>query len=263
MRELSDDLGYAVRLPERVARVVSLVPSLTEAVAATAPGVLVGATDYCTHPRDLDVARVRGTKNPDLAAVSGLAPDLVIANKEENRELDVRRLRERGVPVWVTDIETVPGAVASMRRLLVEACGWDEPGWLSEAERRWVRVPGGGHPTPRARLAVAVWRDPWMLVGRPTFTADVLSRLGVDVWSGPGEGRYPPVDLDALDRPAAEGGPDAVLLPDEPYVFTEEDGPEAFEAVPTRLVSGRLLTWYGPSLVAAYDVLGAALADLR
>lgn len=188
MRELTDDLGYAVRLPERVTRVVSLVPSLTEAVAASAPGVLVGATDFCTHPGDLDVARVRGTKNPDVAAVAALAPDLVIANKEENRELDVRRLRERGVAVWVTDIETVTGAVASMRRLLVEAGGWRDQPWLDEVERRWL-VPVDALPsTPGARAAVAVWRDPWMLVGRPTFTADVLSRLGVDVWSGPGRG---------------------------------------------------------------------------
>ena len=41
------------------------------------------------------------------------------------------------------------------------------------------------------------------------------------------------------------------MLPDEPYVFTEEDGPEAFQRVPIRLVSGRLLTWYGPALVDA------------
>ncbi len=261
MRELRDDLGYAVRLPERVTRAVSLVPSLTESVAATAPGVLVGATDFCAHPGDLEVVRVRGTKNPDVASIADLRPDVVIANKEENRELDVRRLRERGLAVWVTDIETVPGALASMRRLLVQACGWAEPAWLTEAERRWTGT-GHGSPAARAAVAVAVWRDPWLLVGRPTFAADVLSRLGFEVWSGPGQGRYPPVDLADLDRRASAGGPDAVLLPDEPYAFTAQDGPEAFHAVPTRQVSGRLLTWYGPSLVTAYDVLGRTLADL-
>ena len=259
MRVLTDDLGYAVRLPEGVSRVVSLVPSLTEAVAATAPGVLVGATDFCTHPAGLEVARVRGTKNPDVVAVEALAPDLVVANKEENRRVDVERLRARGVPVWVTDIETVAGALASMRRLLVEACRWPEPTWLGEADGLW----GAGRRLPRARgrVAVAVWRDPWMVVGRPTFTADVLAHLGLEVWSG-GPGRYPRVRLDALDRPAREGGPDAVLLPDEPYAFTRVDGPEAFAHVPTRLVSGRLLTWYGPSLVAAHAGLSEALGDL-
>src|SRR5690606_5267618 len=114
----------------------------TEAIAATRPGALVGATDWCSHPRDLDVARVRGTKNPDRAAILALSPDLVVANKEENRELDVRRLREAGVPVWVTDIETLDQAFGSMRRLFGEALGWGVPSWLTDAERVWARPSG-------------------------------------------------------------------------------------------------------------------------
>ena len=180
-RTLADDLGHAVVLPDVVGRVVSLVPSLTEALAASCPDRLVGATDWCTHPADLDargVARVRGTKNPDLGAVAALRPDLVVANKEENRELDVRRLRAAGIPVWVTDIETVPQAVTSMRRLLREALRLGEdPGWLVAAETAW----SGAVPEPTARVVVPVWRDPWMVVGWPTFTADLLRRTGLEV----------------------------------------------------------------------------------
>ena len=245
-RTLTDDLGHAVALPDVVTRVVSLVPSLTEALAATCADRLVGATDWCTHPADLEargVGRVRGTKNPDLAAVAALRPDLVVANKEENRELDVRRLRERGIPVWVTVIETVPQAIASMRRLFRDVLGLGEdPRWLVGADAAW----SGPVPAPRARVVVPVWRDPWMVVGRPTFTADLLARSGFEVVTAGVPGRYPAVDLEALDDPAAA---DLALLPDEPYVFTEHDGPEAFRRLPTRLVSGRLLTWYGPALV--------------
>ena len=122
MIELPDDLGHPVPLPGRAARVVSLVPSLTEALASVDRAAVVGATDWCTHPADLDCRRVRGTKNPDLAAVRALAPDVVVANKEENRELDVRRLRDSGVAVWVTDISTVPEAVASTR-VAVQSAG--------------------------------------------------------------------------------------------------------------------------------------------
>ena len=241
---LRDDLGAPVPLAGPARRVVSLVPSLTEALAATCPDRLVGATDWCTHPADLDVVRVRGTKNPDLRAVTGLAPDLVVANKEENREVDVRRLREQGVAVWVTDIETVPQAVASMRRLFTEALLVPEPAWLAEAEEGWC----GPVPAPSARAVVPVWRDPWMVVGRPTFAADLLARAGYEVVTGGAAGRYPHVELDAVDDPAVA---DVVLLPDEPYEFTEVDGPEAFRRVPTRLVSGRRTTWYGPALVEA------------
>ena len=155
-------------------RVVSLVPSLTESVALTRPGALVGATDWCTHPTGLTVARVRGTKNPDLARIVDLAPDLVIANKEENRQLDVRRLREAGVPVWVTVIETVPQAIDSLTRLFTDGLRWGVPAWLAKVRATWDRPV----PPARARVAVPIWRDPWMVVGRDTFTGDLLRRRG-------------------------------------------------------------------------------------
>lgn len=220
-------------------RVVSLVPSLTETLASVAPHRLVGATDWCTHPAGLEVARVRGTKNPDLAAIRALEPDVVVTTREENRELDVQRLRAAGVRVWVADIETVPGALASIRRLL-DALGWDAPPWLDRADRLW----GGPLPAVTRRVAVPIWRDPWMVVGARTFTGDLLRRLG---WQNVIEAeRYPHTSVAEIEA----ARPDVVLLPDEPYVFTADDGPEAF-SVPTELISGRLITWYGPSLIEA------------
>ena len=240
-----DDLGHPVELDGPARRVVSLVPSLTEAVAVSAPGRLVGATDWCTHPAGLAVTRVRGTKNPERTRVAALAPDLVIANREENRKLDVDRLREAGLAVWVTVIESVPGALASLRRLLTGPLGLDTPGWLAAAEQAWAGPAPG--PGPGRRVAVPVWRDPWMVVGARTFTGDVLTRLGLVNVFGAGAGRYPRVEAGQI-RAAA---PDVVLLPDEPYPFTVGDGPEEFPAQRVVLVSGRLLTWYGPSLATA------------
>ncbi len=242
---LQDDLGTPVELTRPATRVVSLVPSLTEAVVATDPGALVAATDWCTHPSDLDVRRVRGTKNPDTKAIVALAPDLVIANQEENRELDVRRLREAGVNVWVTRIETVPEAIASMRRLFCEALGWGEPDWLTEAEALW-----SSSEEPHTTVAVPIWRDPWMVVGRATFIGDLLARLGYANLFADSSERYPKAEPGEFDREDV-----LVLLPDEPYVFTEDDGPEAFSTARTRLVDGRLLSWYGPSLIEARSAL--------
>lgn len=238
-----DDLGTAYDGPWPATRVVSLVPSLTEALVSVAADRVVGATDWCTHPADLDVPRVRGTKNPDLAAISALAPDVVVANKEENRELDVRRLRERGIRVWVTDIETVPDAIGSMERLL-DGLGWVRPDWLVVARWLWC----GPLPRVTRRVVVPIWRDPWMVVGSRTFTGDLLRRLGWENVFGQHADRYPHVALADIDG----AGADVVLLPDEPYVFTADDGPEAFTRTPTELVSGRLITWYGPSLVEAH-----------
>ena len=113
------------------------MPSITESLAATVPDLLVGATDWCTHPADLDVVRVRGTKNPDLAAIAALEPDLVVANKEENRELDVRRLRERGIEVWVTVTETVDAALDSLDRLFGQVFDV-RPAWLAVPRAEWA-----------------------------------------------------------------------------------------------------------------------------
>ncbi|WP_030330213.1 helical backbone metal receptor [Streptomyces sp. NRRL B-1381] len=234
-------------------RVVSLVPSLTEAVAVSAPGLLAGATDWCTHPAGLAAARIGGTKNPDVAAIAALAPDLVIANEEENRAPDLDALRGAGLDVLVTEIRTLDQAFTELHRVLVDGCGLARPRWLDEAEAAWAALPASsGTPRP---AAVPIWRRPWMVLGRDTFAGDLLARLGVrNVYAGHPE-RYPRVTVEELNASGAE----LVVLPDEPYRFTADDGPEAFPGLPAALVDGRLLTWYGPSLAEAARVLPSAL----
>jgi ABC-type Fe3+-hydroxamate transport system substrate-binding protein len=245
-----DDTGAPVHVPSNVRRIVSLVPSLTESVAATVPEALAGATDWCSHPADLDVARVRGTKNPDLDAIRRLAPDVVLANAEENRQPDIDALREAGIAVWVTRIETVEEAFRSLDRMFRDACRTARPAWLERAESVWAE------PVEVRRAAIIpIWRRPWMVVGRDTFTGDVLGRLGVsNLYAGHAE-RYPKIALAEL----VERGADLVVLPDEPYAFSADDGPESFPGHRCVLVSGRDLTWYGPSLVHARDRLLRAL----
>ncbi|MGW1805912.1 helical backbone metal receptor [Streptomyces sp. NPDC002078] len=237
-------------------RVVSLVPSLTEAVAGTLPGVLAGATDWCTHPAGLEVTRIGGTKNPKLDRILALAPDLVIANEEENRAPDLDALRGAGLDVLVTEVRNVPQAFAELDRVLT-ACGAEgRPRWLEEAEAAWDALP---EPVERRTAVVPIWRRPWMVLGRDTFAGDVLARLGVDHLYAHHRDRYPRVPLDELCAAA----PELVVLPDEPYRFTAEDGPEAFPGLPCALVSGRHLTWYGPSLAEAPRVLAEALRAAR
>ncbi|MFF7777984.1 helical backbone metal receptor [Streptomyces tanashiensis] len=232
-------------------RVVSLVPSLTEAVAVTAPGLLVGATDWCSHPAGLDVVRVGGTKNPDAAAIAALRPDLVLANEEENRAPDLAALRALGLDVLVTEIRTLGQGLRELDRVLA-ACGAPRrPRWLEEAEAAWEAVDPLGPLT----AVVPIWRRPWMVLGRDTFAGDLLARLGVrNLYAGHPE-RYPRLALDELRA----AGPDLVVLPDEPYRFTRDDGPESFPGTAAALVDGRMLTWYGPSLAEAPRALARAL----
>lgn len=233
-------------------RVVSLVPSLTEAIAVTAPGLLVGATDWCTHPAGLDVVRIGGTKNPDTGRIAALDPDLVVANEEENRAPDLEALRAAGLRVLVTEVRSVEQAFSELHRVLVWGCGVRRPAWLDEAQSAWRALPA---PADRVRAVVPVWRRPWMVLGRDTFAGDLLARLGVDNVYAAHADRYPRIPVGQLTACGAQ----LAVLPDEPYRFAADDGPEAFPGMRTALVSGRHLTWYGPSLTEAPAVIAGAL----
>ena len=150
----------------------------------------------------------------------------MIANKEENRELDVRRLREAGVPVWVTDIETVPQAIASMRAALRRRARLAAPGLAGRGRALWcgARAP----PRPARRRSRSGATRGWSSAATPS-PATCWPALGLaDVFADHAE-RYPALPVEEIDG----AGADLVLLPDEPYVFTAEDGPEAFDRTPT------------------------------
>lgn len=254
MRTAIDDMGAPVTLPDQAQRVVSLVPSLTESVALTSREALLAATDWCTHPSDLDVTRIRGTKNPDVAAIIALRPDVVLANKEENRRLDVERLRAAGISVWVTVIQTVDQSLRSLRRVFHECLGWPVPQWLTDAESVWCEPT----TSETCRVVIPVWRDPWIVVGNSTFTGDLAARLGLQNIYQDHPERYPSLPLEQLRASL----PDLVVLPNEPYLFSAQDGPESFPGIPSALVDGRALTWYGPSLVLARELLTQQLSQL-
>jgi ABC-type Fe3+-hydroxamate transport system substrate-binding protein len=189
---------------------------------------------------------VGGTKWPDVDRVLELRADLVVANAEENREEDVAALRAAGVPVWTTAPATVDQALDSLGRLCA-VLGRPDPEWLLRARQTWADPPR----VPPVRAVVPIWRRPWMVLGRDTFAGDLLARLGVEnVFAGSTD-RYPKL---ARDEPAGVDV-DLVVFPDEPYAFTPDDGPEAWPQARPAFVSGRHLTWYGPSLAAAPEVL--------
>jgi ABC-type Fe3+-hydroxamate transport system substrate-binding protein len=259
-RSVVDALGRQVVLPERVGRVVSLVPSLTEwLVAAGAGERLVGVTDWCAEPAEVTgrLPKVRGTKNPDLAAVRALRPDLVVANEEENRRIDVERLQAAGVAVYVTSPVTVEGAVEELRALAAAVGGLPEAARIDADLRAALRAPERRAPAGGVRYACAVWRDPWMWVGEGTYAADLLRLAG----GAPvvAAARYPKLDPEEVTAL----GPELVLLPSEPYPFGPDDALEvaAWSGARARLVDGRALTWYGPRIPAALASLAALLRD--
>jgi ABC-type hemin transport system substrate-binding protein len=249
-------------------RIVSLVPSLTEALFALGLGErVVGVTEWCVHPAEAvaKLPKLGGTKTPDLAGILALAPDLVIANREENRRRDVERLEAAGVHVWLT----YPRTVAEGARLLAELA---ELGASAEARRSVVApVLAAVTEAERARTGSGVpvlcpiWRDPWMVVGADTYAHDLLTLSGGrNVFAERHERRYPRVTLDEIVAAA----PEVVLLPDEPYAFGAQDAAElrrlplpAARNGRIHLIDGTWVSWYGPRIARALPALRHLLAD--
>lgn len=247
MRRIEDPLERQLEVPDTPARIVSLVPSVTELLFAVGAGPrVVGVSRYCTEPAGAlaGLARVGGQKDPDVDGIVALAPDLVLAVKEENLARHVGALEARGVPVYVADVRSVEDGVALIGEVgdLVDG----EPPLVEElaaAARAGVAAARRAAPDPPVAVFCPVWRDPWIVPSPDTYMFDVLRLCGGrPVPSGRHDRRYPKVTLDDVRR----ARPERILLPDEPYRFGAADAAELESIAKVALVDGRLLGWYGP-----------------
>jgi ABC-type Fe3+-hydroxamate transport system substrate-binding protein len=226
-------------------RVVSLVPSVTETLAAW--GVTpVACTRFCERP---DLPHVGGTKDPDVGQIAALAPDLVVMCEEENRREDADALARAGVATAALSIDSVAD-VGPALRMLAALVGVEPP------------VGPAGVPAPvaagaaRRRAFVPIWRRPWMTLSGGTYGSSLLSLIGVDNVFADAPDRYPTTTLDeARDR-----APDVVLAPSEPYPFRERHVAELEQVAPVVLVDGQDLFWWGARTPAAVTRLHAHLA---
>jgi ABC-type hemin transport system substrate-binding protein len=267
---MRDDLGHELALAGEPHSIVSLVPSLTELVAEWGLAhALVGVTDYCTSPPDAfaDAARIRGTKNPDTARIVSLRPDLVLADQEENRRIDVERLRAAGLDVWVTSVRSVRDVAASVRRLGEVLARPDAGDQLAGAILAEVAAVERDPEVQRSVPSVCmIWRDGpqrgpeerWWSVGAETFAGDLLRCAGLPPIVVGEDARYPQATLAAI----REAGPRVVLLPDEPYAFGDDDE-AVFDDWDVAVVrcSGQPLFWWGPRTPEAIRWLRTLAAD--
>jgi ABC-type Fe3+-hydroxamate transport system substrate-binding protein len=281
-----DAMQRTLEFEQPARRVVSLVPSETEAVYMLAGGdVLVGRTDYCVEPRGAieSVPTVGGTKDARVADILRLEPDLVLCNQEENTPRIVDALVEAGVRVHVSFPKTVDEArelVVDLARMLgvdperssvIAAMDRD----LARARDRRARV------TP-VRAFCPIWMEPLMTIHGDTFISDAMDLAGAfnvfcdrprryplaaDLGRAAPlapervagrDTRYPRVTLDEVRARA----PSLVLLPDEPHPFTEQDAAvfRQLDGVRVLFVSGRDLCWYSPRMGEGILALAETIA---
>ena len=263
-----DALEREIRLPSPPRRVVSLVPSLTEALFAFGVGeAVVGVTNFCVEPRAAVTGKTRvgGTKTLDVSRIVALEPDLVVASAEENRKEDIQALVREGLQVYVTLPTTVAGAIDLLEELAAMTRAGAKAGRIVEGARKALaQVCTANEGRPPVRTFCPIWRNPWMTVGPGTYTHDFITVCGgANIFEWRHE-RYPRVEL----REVAEKDPQVVLLPDEPYRFgpghvsemTALGGISAVRENRIYLLEGRHLCWYGPRIAGGLRYVSALLA---
>ncbi len=249
MRQFIDMMGREVAVPYPPKRIISLVPSQTELLYdLNLEDEVVGITKFCVHPEAWfrNKERVGGTKKLHLDKIRELQPDLIIANKEENEQVQIEELAKE-FPVWISDINTLPHAMQMIQAV----------GQLTDREAIANNIVDGivTHLTQLSaaaqpkRVAYFIWRDPWMSVGKDTFISNMITTIG---WQNvlADKARYPEVTLEELK----DYDVDAVLLSSEPFPFKEQHMAEVKAILPdveVLLVDGEMFSWYGSRLLKA------------
>jgi ABC-type Fe3+-hydroxamate transport system substrate-binding protein len=223
-------------------RIVSLVPSVTETLMGWAVQP-VAVTRFCEQP---GLPTVGGTKNPDVAAIVALHPDLVVVDREENRAEDAAALEAAGVPLEVLHVTSLGDVDAALAKLAAS-----------------VRQPPPAPLTFRPRAArrtvfVPIWRRPWMSINAHTYGSTLLEAAGATNVLSSHLDTYPTVTIED----AVALNPDVVLAPSEPYAFAERHRTELERVAPVVFVDGKDLFWWGVRTEGALGRLSELVSQL-
>ncbi|WP_310384348.1 helical backbone metal receptor [Roseateles sp.] len=246
-------------------RIASLVPSITELLVALGLGPrLVARTGFCIHPQAalLNVPKVGGTKDVNMAKLRQLAPTHVIVNVDENRLATLAALREFVPHIIITHPQGPAdnlGLLAQMETHFDAEPGVSERCAELAAELALALQRCADKSWPAQRVLYLIWREPWMTIARDTYIARMLVAVGWQSWPAlnggeSGAARYPQL----LGDEAWLAQIDRVLLSSEPYRFDASHLGQAQALCPqakVQLVDGELLSWYGPRAAQGLDYL--------
>lgn len=226
------------------------MPSITETLCFIGlSDQIIGVTKFCIHPSDIKKKShvIGGTKNPNLNKILSLHPDLIIANKEENRQEDIDFLRQH-CPVYTSDIKTSIDHlrfVSDLETILPNA----------DAKNLIAKLTAILHYQENRviRSCYLIWNEPWMSIGNDTFIHHMMEKYGFQNVCGHLQ-RYPILSIDNIKS----AHPEVIFLSSEPFPFKEKhivDLQEEFPNIPIRLADGELFSWYGPKMLEAHDYL--------
>ncbi len=252
----TDQLGRDIKINYPPQRIISIVPSQTELLFDLGlDNEVIGITKFCIHPIEKFAAKTKigGTKKLLIEKIRDLKPDLIIGNKEENTQNEIEFLMQE-LPVWMSDINNLDDAVASITQIGELVNREPEAAYLNHLinigfkDLQNLALIKGIDQS----VAYLIWKDPYMCAGKSTFIDDVLRRIGLNNIIKCN--RYPEVTIPELQK----YNPNLIFLSSEPYPFNKNHIEDIKQALPNSkviLVDGEMFSWYGSRLVKAIGYL--------
>jgi len=246
-----DQMGHKVKVQWPPARIISLVPSQTELLSYLGmDDEVVGITRFCIHPETWfrSKKRVGGTKDVDMDKIDELHPDIIIGNKEENKEVQIKEIMQR-YPVWMSDIHNLDDAlhmIQSVGKLVDKNEKADELTNLISNNFKNLLT----HKFTSRKVAYFIWKNPYMTVGKGSFINSMLQVCNFKNVFDNLDGEYPSVISEQLKQ----ANPEVILLSSEPFPFKEKHVEEFRQICPNAkvmLVDGEYFSWYGSRLLGA------------
>ncbi len=261
-RDLVDQTGRRVNVPDRPTRLVSLAPGITETLFLLGLGDrVVGDTDSCEFPPEARLkVHVGSTLNPSLEKIVVLKPDLVLGSPQANRREIVDRLARLGIPLYGVTAQTVDGTLASIADLgSVLGREAEARELVQQLQQRIDAVTRRVANQRPPRVLFVVWYRPLMTAGAQTFLSDVIRRAGGDPIGAGLQGEWPRLSVEEVMRLE----PDVILFPE-----TQAFAPnlEEFQSLPgwrdMPAVKERHIYFVSDSIVRASPRLVDALEEV-
>ncbi len=262
--QVTDQLNRSIEFNFPPKRIISLVPSQSELLWYLGlQKELVGITKFCIHPNEMfkKVMRIGGTKTLNFNTIKKLQPDLIIANKEENKQAQIEELCKH-YPVWISDIYNLDDALEMIKQVgVITDREIQSQELVNSIKQKCRQFKNSKSKILNSKVAYLIWKDPYMVAGSPTFIDHLLGECSLVNIFADEKNRYPEITTQNL----IEENPNFIFLSSEPYPFKEKHIKELQSHLPNTkiiLVDGEMFSWYGSRLLYAFDYFEGLLSKL-
>lgn len=260
-REISDDLGRRIKIPERVERVVSLAPNLTENIFAVGAGDrLIGVTSFCNYPSEAQkIQKVGDTISPNIETIIALKPQIVFVSTASQIETFTKTLEAQNITVFVTNPKDLNGVLANLKQL-GEIFGTTEKAiaLLDNLQKRIAAIDARVEDKAKTKAFVQISKEPLFTIGKESFLTEIITRAGGASVTANVATAYPKISKET----ALALSPDVIILSESPDNTEPNDvfkNSPALKNGKVFKISADILSRPGPRIVDALEQIAEAL----